>query len=452
MNTVAEHAPWLSELEALVGDECDADAEAFAIDGAAPSAVVCPENAESVRDVVEVANAHHLQVVPCGGMTSQGAGARVESIDIALSTRKLNRKVFYDPGDLTVGFEAGVTIAEAQRTLGEHGQYLPLDPALPEKATIGGVLAANAQGPMKAGFGGAREFCIGVEFVTGEGRIAKGGGRVVKNVAGFDLMKLMIGSHGTLGMITSANFKVFPLPAQTRTFVKEFGAVQATMEYCRKVMASPLAPMCFEILSPQAQEYVPEHEARDPDHYHPAEPVRLRNSWVVAVKAGGSEAVLRRYRQELDAAHELEGRDEADFWARVADFAPRVLARHQNAMMMEISAPIRQIQLALEAAQASAVEHNMMASVIGRAPAGSLVAAMVPLAVDPPSAMAFANVASALRGRLPAGTSAVVTRCPLESKGRFDLWGDTPTDRELMRKVRMAMDPGGVMNRGRFLV
>src|SRR5437773_8310079 len=102
---------------------------------------------------------------------------------------------------------------------------------LPYRATIGGVLACNASGPMKVGFGGVRDYCIGIHFVTADGKIAKGGGKVVKNVAGYDLMKLLIGSYGTLGVITSANFKVFPRPRQTRTFIAEFANLTEAIEF-----------------------------------------------------------------------------------------------------------------------------------------------------------------------------------------------------------------------------
>jgi glycolate oxidase FAD binding subunit len=138
----------------------------------------------------------------------------------------------YDAGDLTFGAGAGMTISDVQKTLAANSQMLPLDPMQSDRATVGGVLASNAHGPMKSGFGGVRDCCIGVHFVTADGNIAKGGGRVVKNVAGYDLMKLMIGSFGTLGIITSANFKVFPAPMQTRTFVCAFSSVAEATNVC----------------------------------------------------------------------------------------------------------------------------------------------------------------------------------------------------------------------------
>ena len=140
-----------------------------------------------------------------------------------------------------------------------------------------------------------RDFCIGIRFVTGDGRRAKGGGRVVKNVAGYDLMKLLIGSYGTLAVITSASFKLFPAPRQTRTFLAEFATAKEAMEFRDRVMRSPLSPMCLELVSPGARKVMRPEMAAD--------------AWVMCVRAAGSDAVLARYRKELGQAitRELEG-------------------------------------------------------------------------------------------------------------------------------------------------
>jgi FAD/FMN-containing dehydrogenase len=213
--------------------------------------------------------------------------------------------------------------------------------------------------------------------------------------------------------------------------------------------------MCVEINSPRAQEYLATPiEPRDPDHHHA--PVRLQNysSWNVLVRASGSDSVLNRYRQELGSAvtQEIQPAEEKQLWGRISNFEPAVVERHRNAMVINVSVSIADVQVALQAAEDSAVEHNLLCASIGRITAGSLVIAFMPLAVDPPSAMQFANAASSLRGRLPRDASAVAVRCPKESKSRFDVWGTTPTDLEIMRNLRAAMDSKKILNRGRFLV
>jgi glycolate oxidase FAD binding subunit len=443
------------EISSIIGKVNLADASQFAIDDVVPSVAASPGSAQEIAAILRMASERDLVVVPAGGMTKQTISAIPERIDILLRTNRLNKVEHYDAGDLTFGAGAGMTIAEIQKTLATNSQFLPLDPMLPEQATIGGVLACNAHGPMKAGFGGVRDFCIGVHFVTADAKIAKGGGRVVKNVAGYDLMKLMIGSYGTLGIITSANFKVFPSPIQTRTFVCEFASAVDAIAFRDRLIASPLQPMCLEIASPRGQEYLNGPVApRDPDHYSPPARFSQCSTWNIVVRASGSDSVLSRYRRELGSAasKEITHDEEKQLWNWISNFQPAVVERHRNAMMIQVNVSMSAVQAALEAAEQCAVENNLLCASIGRAAAGALVFAFMPLAVDPPSAMQFANAASALRGRLPKDASAIVLRCPKEAKHHFNIWGSTPTDIQTMRAIRAAMDPKGILNRGRFLV
>jgi len=211
-----------NDLAGLVGrphvGDAETDLEDFHINGVLPVIVVTPGSAEEVAAVLSLANEHDLVVAPAGGLTKQQIGGVPERIDILLSTTRLNKIEEYDPGDLTISVSAGMPFAEMQRTLGEHHQWIPCDSAHLEHATIGGLLATGAAGPLKSTFGHMRDFCIGIQFATADGKVAKGGGRVVKNVAGYDLMKLLTGSYGSLAVITRVNFKVFPRPRQTRTF------------------------------------------------------------------------------------------------------------------------------------------------------------------------------------------------------------------------------------------
>lgn len=432
----------------------DLSAADCSIDGVIPTAVVSPGSEEEISEILRLANERDYVVVPAGGMTKRSIGAPPERFDILLRTDRLNRVLHYDAGDLTLGVGAGMTISEVQKTLAANSQFLPLDPVLSNKATIGGVLASNASGPMRSGYGGVRDYCIGVNFVTGDGKAAKGGGKVVKNVAGYDLMKLMIGSMGTLGVITSANFKVFPCPQQTCTFACECPDLVAAIKLRDRVIATSLTPMCLEIISPRALEYLQETEVRDPDHYAPLAGMQSSKPWQLLLRATGSDAVLRRYRNELGGAvtHEVSGNDESELWRRLSDFEETVASRHMISMVVNVNVNIASVMQAYQAAEQSAVEHNLLHACVGRAGVGSLVFAFMPLGVDPPSAMQFASVASSFRGRLPKGASAVVVRCPREAKNHFDLWGSSPNDLALMRGLRNALDPKKVLNRGRFIV
>jgi glycolate oxidase FAD binding subunit len=464
VSAVAAHATIAEQLSRISGpgnvlDDHRRLAE-YSIDGVAPTAAVFPTSAKEIADILCFANSESLTVVPAGGFTHQEAGRKPEHIDVLLCTTRLAGIEHYDPGDLTVGVAAGTTLAQLDAALAANGQFLPIDPMLTERATIGGVLASAAHGPLKHGYGGVREFCIGVTFVTANGKIAKGGGRVVKNVAGYDLMKLLIGSYGTLGVIVSANFKVFPRPgakSQTATLLCDFASLRDAIAFRDSLRKSALAPICCELVSPRASEYLsdmpsapPEVEDVEPGSFS-QKAADADRAWRIALRASGSEAVLARYRREL-GDKEIRGREEADFWQRISNFQTAVTARHQNAMIMHVSIPPAAAQDTIVAAEKAALDNNLLAPTIGRIALGTLVMGFVPLSVDPPSAMQFASAASAFRATLPRDASAVVVRCPKEAKTYFDVWGSSPTDLACMRAVKRALDPNDILNRGRFMV
>lgn len=430
------------ELAALCGADHVREAlpPDLAIDELLPGVEVSPASAEEVAAVLRLASERGLVVVPAGSFSSQHTGRIPDRIDILLRTSRLRGIEHYDPGDLTLGVHAGTTLSELDAAVAPYRQVVPLDPCRAATRTVGGVLATAAQGPLRHAFGGPRDFCLGVTFVTADGRIAKGGGRVVKNVAGYDLMKLFLGSYGTLGVIVAANFKLFPAPRQARTFLCAFPSLAQAGEFRGRLLASPLLPLCLDLVSPLAANYL----SADFSAY----------AWTVAVRASGSDAVLARYRRELGAAATRELQDNADteLWRGIADFEYSVAARHHNAMSVAVAVSIADVEAALAAAERIAPEHNLLCAAVGRIGTGSLLLAFVPLAVDPPSAMQYAAAASALRAALPPGASAVVERCPVEAKRHFDVWGTCATDLDAMRAVRRALDPQQVLNRGRFLV
>ena len=445
-------------LAEIVGDDYvvsdPARLDALAIDGVIPGAAVTPGLVEEVTAIVRVAAESGFVVVPAGGFTKQSIGGLPERVDILLRTDRLAAIDHYDPGDLTLSIGAGLTLSTLDKKLAAHSQMLPVDALQPERATIGGVLATAAHGPMKHGYGGIRDYCIGIHCVTAEGKLVKGGGRVVKNVAGYDLMKLLIGSYGTLGIIVSANFKAVPRPRQTRTFVCEFSSAEEVLRFRDRVLASPLTPMCLEVVSPHAQEFLQEAPVpRDPDSMRPAATPVVAH-WRVMIRAAGSDAVLGRYARELGSAvtQLFDGDAEAQMWRHVSNFSANIMERHRNAMIVNVGVPIAEVANALSAVEKAALDYTFVPAVIGRAGIGSLVAAFVPLAVDPPSAMHYANAASSLRGGLPRDSSAIVACCPLEAKPRFSVWGDPATDVQTMAAVKRALDPNNIFNRGRFVV
>ncbi|HEV8383716.1 MAG TPA: FAD-binding oxidoreductase, partial [Candidatus Acidoferrales bacterium] len=274
----------LSRLREISGAgiiEDPAQLAAYEIDGVRPSAAVAPGSVEELAEIIRFAASERLAVVPCGGCTKLAIGMPPARFDIALSTTRLNRVLAYDPGDLTLGVEAGIGVAALNAQLAEKGQMLPLLVNFYDGATIGGIVATNSSSPLRHAFGGPRDFVLGMEFVTGEGVLTKSGGRVVKSVAGYDIHKLMIGSLGTLAVITRVNFKTFPLPPAQRTFVASFDAPEPALAMCRALAQSVLQPWLVEVVDPAAARIV------SGDAYRlPAE------KWSVVLAACGKPAVV----------------------------------------------------------------------------------------------------------------------------------------------------------------
>src|SRR5947209_3579553 len=205
-------ATW-GEITAIVGDGNIRPAmTADEVDGVAPVAVVEPGAAEDLAMVLACANRTGLTVIPRGGGTKLDWGNPPRHADLVLSTARLGRVLEHAWGDMTATVQAGCTVAQFQRTLAEHGQRLALDPLWPDRATVGGILATNDSGALRTRYGSLRDLIIGITLALPDGTLAKSGGKVVKNVAGYDLPKLATGSFGTLGVITAAVFRLYPLP------------------------------------------------------------------------------------------------------------------------------------------------------------------------------------------------------------------------------------------------
>lgn len=437
MSTTAMSMRVARDLVSICGMEHVTEAPSDNIRGCVASAAVRPGSPEEIAAVLRFANENNLTVVPVGGLTQQHVGAVPAQVDILLYTSRLTDVEHYDSADLTIGLGAGQTVAKLCEMIGTSGLLFAGDPPAWQQATIGGLLATGITGPRRHGYGGLRDYCIGVRFVTGDGRIGKGGGRVVKNVAGYDLMKLLIGSWGTLGVITGASFKLFPWTAQKRTFVAGFSTAAEAIEYRNAVLRSPLSPMCLELVSPEAGKMLPAQAG-------PA-------AWSVYVRGAGSDVVLARYRSELGDAvnREIDGDDEAAFWREVANLPHNLWLERPEALLLSFSVPLSDVFSILNDATTVAEGNDLTLAAIGRIGVGHILLSFW-RAGSGSAAPALVTAASALRNRLSRDASMAVLNCPPAAQkeiGRVR----TPTHVESMRAVKRALDPKDILNRGRFL-
>ena len=389
---------------------------------------VSPSLAEEVAAVLSFANEHGLSVGPAGGSTERSAGEL--RTDIVLHLNQLTQVEHYDCGDLTVGVGAGTTIAQLNEMVGADKLMFAGDPASPGRCTVGGLLATANHGPLRHGYGAVRDYCIGVRFVTGNGRRAKGGGRVVKNVAGYDLMKLLIGSYGTLAVITSASFKLFPAPRQTRTFLAEFKTAKEALVFRDQVVRSPLSPMCLELVSPLARKLMRPETADD--------------AWVICVRASGSDVVLARYRKELGAAitNELGSDNETRMWRAIENFPDSAKLSGDDTPISEISrriqitVPPERVLPIIEALNALWAGGEIRVAMTGRVAVGHVQAVVWNGNRNTPDVLN--EVVEALRKS--AGDDLAV-----RVDGMSNPWPLGPLSMASMRAVKRALDPNNVL-------
>jgi glycolate oxidase FAD binding subunit len=234
-------------LRAIVGpDHVRLATEVDSIAGTPALVVVEPADERHTASILRCANQAGLSVIPCGGGTKLDWGNPPRAADVILSLRRLNRVREHAWADLTVTVEAGCTIAELQRALAGHGQRLAVDPLWPEQATVGGILATNDSGSLRLAYGALRDLIIGVTMVLADGTVASSGGKVVKNVAGYDLPKLATGSLGTLGVVTRAVFRLHPLPRNTRTLTIAVQDLEAMQRVINSVLGAQLSPAAIQ--------------------------------------------------------------------------------------------------------------------------------------------------------------------------------------------------------------
>ncbi len=424
----------------------------FSVDGMVPGAVARPGSSDEVAEIVCLARRDRLALLPAGGFSNAQLGNIPRRLDVVVSLARMNRLLAYDPADLTVSVEAGTRLAALQETLGVHRQFLPVD-SPSSAATLGGILATHSSGPLRYGYGTVRDFTVGMQFVTGEGKIVKTGGRVVKNVAGYDLAKLMIGSLGTLGIITSANFRTYPIPPRTATFVAGFASLESALEMRRKIIHSVLQPRALDLL---------DREAARTLHGDTAEVEQT--AWWLLAGVGGVEAFVARHGIEIEKLGKESGatsfltladEPESQMWEAVRALRERLAARYRATTVVRASLPLTELGAWLKNAQSVTVRNGLLLAVVARA--GTAVGYACLLAKEATQATIgkVAQACTALtHSAISLGGRAVVEFVSAdlnEVKQQFHVWGPTRQDFPLMQKLKREFDPDGVLNPGRYV-
>ncbi len=445
-----------SELAGVVGDAgftADlAACAACAVDGQFPKWVVAPASAEKVAAVLQSAAAHDLAVIPCRNGTKLGIGNPPRRFDVALSLKRMNRVWYYEPDDLAVSVEPGMKLGDFQHFLGRRGLWLPLDPPGGSKASVGGILAANAAGPLRVAFGGPRDMVLGVNVATTEGKIVKCGGRVVKNVAGYDLTKLLIGSYGTLGVVVEASLKLFPRPAERATFVFSVRSLDGARDLRRKLQSSPLEPLRMVVVDGLDRESL-----LSDGHPEPACADRPVSQTVeVWIEVGGTGQVIERYAREFEAlGRELGaaplrlGAASAErAWERLSDLLSWTAPVNDTVTILKAILPIAATEEIIRHARQEAINTKLRLASVGQTTVG---VAYVCVWAPEDSRVVPGLVDRLRQASEGSGGTLVLEQASPALKALFDVWGTPGDDFEVQRKLKEAWDPKGILAPGRFI-
>jgi glycolate oxidase FAD binding subunit len=396
----------------------------YSVDGKQPSLVCFPGEPTQVARVLSLCAEAGAAVAPWGGGTAVAVGNPPGQIDIVIGLHRLNRLVEHDHANLTVTVESGMTLPVVGEILAGQNQFLAFDPPFSERATVGGTVAANINGPRRMFCGSVRDLVIGMKIALITGEQIKAGGKVVKNVAGYDMCKLFVGSLGTLGIITEATLRVSPLPESAATLVAS-GSLPKVLKSVAALRDSTLLPAAIVVLNSEA-DYAP-------------------GPWNLAVWCEGFSDSVARHLSDAETIAASIGLDfqilrnqtHRQLWSEICD-APLEAKR----TIYRVTVPATAVAAALESIEASA---DASAHVVGDACAGTV---WLSTASGPNNSTWLPKLTSLARQH---HGHAVMFAAPAAAKENVDVWGPPPPALSLMREIKRQFDPNGLLNPGRFV-
>ena len=380
-----------------------------------------PTSAAELAELVTIANLDRSPLIVAGNSSKLDWGGIVSGAKSIVSTQKLDRLIAHAVGDLTITVEAGMKFAKLQEILATAGQFLPLDPAYPDRATIGGIIATADTGSLRHRYGGVRDLLLGITFVRADGKIAKAGGRVVKNVAGYDMMKLFTGSYGTLGILTEVTLRVYPVPTTEGTVILT-GSVDRLAKVAKILLASTLTPIAADVVSTAFSQHL-----------------EISNTPSLVVKfATIPESIAQQSAQLLEIAKGLglkgglwQGAQAAQLWSSIQTgiWGDRPIGCKLG---VRLTAAVETIDLLDRLTDNTAKGVIHLNSGIG-AIAISDSHHIAPLRSHCESAGGFLSVLQA----------------PVDVKQQLDVWGYRGNAVPLMRQIKQQFDPFDLLNPGR---
>ena len=434
------------EIKGIVGESSilpEEQVAAYTFDGYVPKAVVLPASVQEMQDVLQFAVKQGVSVIPAGAGTKLGIGNLPEKVDVVLATTSLNSVVEYEPADLTVTVEAGIRLGDLQTELAKHRQYLALNPPYADRCTIGGIVATNASGSFRLRHGTARNQVLGLRVVRADGTVVKSGGKVVKNVAGYDLNKLYIGAFGTLGIITEVTLKLSPIPVRQAILTAGFQNVQEATDTGLSIVGSQTLPMFVNLFVNS-----------DPARGGTEAPTDENKTLLVVGFGGDPETVAWQLTQcqgimEQNGAIGVtiaEGESLQHLQGAVQEFSED----NKNTEIIVAKFNLKRTDVAEFAAQI--VEANWACDVQMMALLGSGVLYVTLPVTSDTDYQSLANALTQLRQTaMSRQGNLIIEVAPPELKRHIDVWGSVEGTLSLMKQIKAKFDPAGLLNPGRFV-
>jgi glycolate oxidase FAD binding subunit len=446
-------------LESVVGSAhllTNAAVAEYAIDGVLPAMVVLPTDEVQVAGVLRLASEYQVTVFPRGGGSQTFIGQTPSRVDLVLSVQRLQRQLAYEPADLTITVQAGVRFADLQHTLRNSGQFLALDPPVTAMTTLGGVVATNVSGPRRLLYGTVRDVLLGVAVMTIDGKRTKAGGRVVKNVTGYDLNKLYIGSLGTLAIIVELTCKLHPLPPGELTLGIGCADQADLAPMLQTILQLPLRLNSLELLNAAACEMLATH----------ADFSLAETGYMLIARVEGTPAVTQSQAQRLTGAlrhlpltrpasvHAWSAVEQERVWSTLGeltrgasgpDAAPGRMVVKVSLLMSALPAFCRDVQ-------ETAARFDTPWALVAHAGSGIAYVCIPVPNPEAPDVTQLLSYLQALEGCVARCQGRrVVERAPVAVKQQCQVWGAPGDDFALMRAIKASFDPQHRLNPGRFL-
>jgi glycolate oxidase FAD binding subunit len=428
----------------------------YAVDGVVPAAIARPASQEHVVELVRFVTADGLSLIASGSRSKLDFGMPPARYDIAVDMKSMQSIAHFDAGDLTLSVDAGMPLRVLESVLSEKQQFLPLAVPCYESSTIGGAVASGIDSVLRHQYGTVRDFLIGAEFVDGTGNLCKSGGRVVKNVTGYDLHKLLVGSLGTLGVITRLNFRTFPMPRVFGGYIACFSSADAALAFRTSIEFQDLPVANIELLDPGAATLL----RTTLDKSSVSLPVESdRDIWLVGVGYEGNESVVQRITRELDKLAQGAGAREHAELDATTDAAFSGVLRESFDWLRDSAPAVALFRITLP--DISAANLTILSDIAKTASLRSATflragATLYFLVLAEHEQLSFIDALSNVTESVFAAVAnlqgcATLLHAPQTLKQRISIWGPKRPDFRMMERIKRSFDPKNIFAPGRFV-